>query len=135
MRHSPLISYITAIALLISLSGISSCQKLPGDGGLATIHGKVFGYNINNFGLVTDSGYIAETKVYLAYGDHTWVDQDVNTSYTGEYAFPYLHTGDYTVWVINKCDTCPSQQSADIIHITIDKPRETIEVRDLINYY
>lgn len=126
---------ITLLHLFAIIVGITSCNKEPGDGGLATIHGKVFGYNTNNFGIVTDSGYLAEARVYLAYGNHTWMDDDTRTSYTGEYAFPFLHTGDYTLWVINKCDTCPSQQSADVIYVTINNPRETVEVRDLINIY
>ncbi len=126
---------ITLLLLFAIIVGITSCNKEPGDGGLATIHGKVFGYNTNNFGIVTDSGYLAEAKVYLAYSNHTWVDQDTKTSYTGEYAFPFLHTGDYKVWVINKCDTCPSQQTAHIINVTINNQRGTVEVADLINIY
>ncbi len=126
---------ISLLLLVVVVAAICSCKKEPGDGGLATIHGKVFGYNTNNFGIVTDSGYLAEAKVYLAYGDHTWVDQDTKTSYTGEYAFPFLHTGDYKVWVINKCDTCPSQQTAHVINVSINSPRETVEVADLINIY
>lgn len=123
-------------ALLFSfITILSCCNKAPGDGGLATIHGRVYGYNTNNFGIATDSGYLAEARVYLAYGDHTWVDQDTRTSYTGEFAFPYLHTGDYKVWVINKCDTCPSAQQAYIVNVTINHPRETVEVADLINIY
>jgi hypothetical protein len=131
-RKVAVLSVLVVIALL---SIVSSCKKEPGDGGLATIHGRVFGYNTNNFGIVTDSGYLAEARVYLAYGSHTWMDQDTRTSYTGEYAFPFLHTGDYSVWVINKCDTCPSHQSAHVIKVSISKPRETVEVPDLINIY
>lgn len=123
------------LIVVVAIVSFNSCKKQPGDGGLATIHGKVFGYNTNNFGIVTDSGYLAEARVYLAYGNHTWMDDDTRTSYTGEYAFPFLHTGDYKVWVINKCDTCPSQQSAHVINVTINSPRETVEVPDLINIY
>lgn len=126
---------ILLTALIVALLLFNACKKQPGDGGLATIHGKVYGYNLNNFGMVTDSGYVAETRVYIAYGNHTWVDDDTRTSYTGEYAFPFLHTGDYKVWVINKCDTCPSEQSVSMLSVTINHPRETVEVPDLVNYY
>ena len=126
---------IAVIFLVVIITGLNSCKKEPGSGGLATIHGKVYGYDANNFGIITDSGYVAETRVYLAYGNNTWVDDDTRTSYTGEYAFPFLHTGEYTLWVINECDTCPLQQSADIVRVTVNNPRETVEVRDLINIY
>ena len=127
--------FLLAIVGIIAISVISSCKKEAGDGGLATIHGKVYGFNTNNFGIKTDSGYLAEARVYLGYGNHTWEDQDTRTSFTGEYAFPFLHTGDYTVWVINKCDTCPSHQSGYVVKVTIDKPHETVDVPDLINIY
>ena len=110
---------------------VSSCKKEPGDGGLATIHGKVFAYKTTG----SDSGYKAAVNVYLSYGNHTWEDQNTNSSYTGEYAFPFLHTGDYTVWIVNKCDTCPLKLSYDIAHVSINNARETVEVRNLINYY
>lgn len=126
---------ITLLLLFLIVIGISSCKKEPGDGGLATIHGKVFGYDANNFGIVTDSGYLAEARVYLAYGNNTWVDDDTRTSYTGEYVFPFLHTGDYKVWVINECDSCTLQQSVHVINVTINNPRETVEVPDLINIF
>ena len=128
MRDRIKISFL-AIAVLFTV--ISSCKKEPGDGGQATIHGKVYAYKTTG----ADSGYKSGVNVYLSYGNHTWEDQNANSSYTGEYAFPFLHTGDYTVWILNKCDTCPLKQSYDVAHVSINKPRETVEVRDLINYY
>ena len=122
---------IGILASLVLLVFVSSCKKEPGDGGLATIHGKVFAYKTTG----SDSGYKAAVNVYLSYGNHTWEDQNANTSYSGEYAFPFLHTGDYTVWIVNKCDTCPLKQSYDLAHVSINNPRGTVEVRDLINYY
>lgn len=128
-------SPVIAIVLLLTIISINSCRKQPGDGGLATIQGKVYGYNMNNFGLLIDSGYVADTRVFLSYGNHTWADDDTRTSYTGEYSFPFLNPGNYTVWVINQCDTCALNQSFDIRQISIDKPRETVRVSDLINYF
>ncbi len=126
-------NYIKIFSLLLValIMGIASCRKEPGDGGLATIHGKVYAYKLTG----ADSGYKSGVNVYLSYGNHTWEDQNANSSYTGEYAFPFLHTGDYTVWILNKCDTCALKQAYDVAHVTINKPRETVEVRDLINYY
>ena len=131
-KPSKLIFLIIATGFILV---INSCQKQPGDGGLATIHGKVYSYQFDKYYQVIDSGYHANTTVYLSYGNHTWEDQTTKSSYTGEYAFPYLHTGDYTIWVLNKCDSCNLNQSYDIVHVTIDKPRETVEVRDLINFF
>ena len=122
---------VSILLLLVFVVAISSCKKEPGDGGLATIHGKVFAYKLTG----ADSGYKSGVNVYLSYGNHTWEDQNANSSYSGEYAFPFLHTGDYTVWILNKCDTCALKQSYDIAHVTISNPRETVDVRDLINYY
>lgn len=126
---------LSVILVAITILGISSCAKEPGTGGLATIRGKVKAYDVNLFGDKVDSAYLADLKVFISYGDHTWVDNDVRTSYTGEFAFEWLQKGDYTIWTVNDCNGCPLDKKADTLRVQIDKKRETVEVRDLIYYY
>lgn len=135
MKHVFCKHYYAWLIPVLLLAGISACKKQPGDGGLASIHGRVYGYDTNNFGIAADSGYLADARVFLAYGDNTWVDDDTRTSYTGEYRFAFLRPGNYSVWVISDCDSCALQQGVDLIKVTIDDPRGTVELRDLkMNY-
>lgn len=118
----------------IALAFFSSCEKVPGDGGLATVKGKVLSYRFDNDGVLVDSSYAGGVRVYISYGDNTWVDDDVRTSHTGEYAFEWLQKGDYTIWVISDCPTCPENQQEDILKVSVDERKETVETRDLKFY-
>jgi hypothetical protein len=123
------------IVLLTITAGFSSCKKEPGTGGLATIRGKVKGYDVNILGDKVDSAYVPDVRVFISYGNHTWVDDDTRTSHTGEFAFEWLQKGNYTIWVVHNCDNCPYINKADTLKVTIHKRRETVITRDLIYYY
>lgn len=118
------------IALIALLSGffLSSCEKDVGEGGTATIKGKVFGYDINNSGIVLDSGYVGDYRVYLSYGDNEWADKDERTSYTGDFAFQGLQKGKYKIFVFSKCVTCAFEQAVVVQYAEITKNGETIEL-------
>lgn len=137
LKHKSLIGKYPAIAglLFIIVLGLHSCKKEEGTGGLATIRGKVFTYDVNIVGDKVDSGYLADLKVFISYGDHTWVDDDTRTSYTGDFAFEWLQKGDYTIWVVNDCDGCPLDNKADTLRVHIDKRRETVTVPNLTYYH
>ncbi|MDZ4843947.1 MAG: hypothetical protein SH857_00205 [Chitinophagales bacterium] len=118
----------------ITILLFSSCEKEPGDGGLATIKGKVLSYRFDNDGVLVDSGYVGDVRVFISYGDNTWVDDDARTSYTGEYAFEWLQKGAYKIWVISDCPSCPENQQQDVLDVTVDERKETIDARDLKFY-
>lgn len=107
-----------------------TCKKVPGEGGLASITGKVYAkdYDINGF--LVGEGYIADEKVYISYGDHTTIDNDVNTSYTGEFKFDFLQKGKYTLFVYSKCDTCDLGTRAEIQTVEITGRKQEINLAD-----
>lgn len=123
---------VIAFGLVSLLGGFASCKKDPGTGGLATIKGKVYAYDYNTYGELVDSGYIADEKVYISYGDHTTVDDDVNTSYTGGYMFEWLQKGDYTVFVLSKCDTCPLGTTHIEQKVTIESRKQVVNLPDFV---
>lgn len=110
------------LVLLISI-GMISCSKEPGEGGTSSIKGKIFGYDINTSGVITDSAYVQDARVYITYGDGTTVDDDVRTSYSGDYIFRGLRKGNYTIFVYSQCNSCPFNQEVikQIIEITENK--------------
>ena len=119
-----------SILLLFIALVFSSCEKEVGSGGTSKITGKVFGYDINSSGVVLDSAYIGDVRVYLSYGDHSWPDEDERTSYTGDYAFQGLQKGKYRVFVFTKCVTCPFDQASIVKEVEITKNGETIVLPD-----
>ena len=124
--------------LLFPILGIcallTSCAKEAGEGGNSTIHGYVYGYDINSSGIVTDSGDAAGQKVYISYGDNTTIDDDVETSYTGEYEFRGLRKGTYTIFAYSQCDTCIFNQKVQTIKVEITDNKQEVIAPDLVIY-
>ena len=117
------------LALTVAIIA-SSCKKEVGEGGTATITGKVFGYDINANDIITDSAYVGGVRVYLSYGDNLWPDEDAWTSYSGDYAFQGLQKGEYRVFVYSQCNSCPFNQEVKVQYIEITSNGQTVVLPD-----
>lgn len=122
--------YIASIVLVISVL-LLACKKLPGTGGLASISGKVYAKDYDVNGFLIGEGYLSDEKVYISYGDNTTIDNDVNTSYNGEYRFDFLQKGKYSIFVYTRCDTCSLGTRAIIKEVEISSRKEEIVLEDL----
>lgn len=111
--------------------GLISCSKEAGEGGTSSIQGKIFGYDVNTSGIVTDSAYVQDARVYISYGDGTTVDDDVRTSYTGEYIFRGLRKGKYTIFVYSQCNSCPFNQEVVKQTVEITDNKQEVTAPDL----
>ena len=98
--------------LLILLCAFAfSCKKKPGEGGFATIQGKVYVKNYDAFfTYITSEYYLPSETVYIIYGDGTEIGESVKTSYDGSFKFNYLRKGNYQIFVLGK-DTTSSPKS------------------------
>lgn len=119
---------------LLVLLYFSSCSTEPGTGGVASITGRVYGYQVNMFGTRLDSGYVADQRVFLAYGDHVVADEDTRTSFNGSFQFSELKKGSYTVWVVSECFGCPMDQYIDKKTITISETRQQADMGTFLFY-
>ena len=128
------IKFITFLFITIICSFISSCSKEPGEGGSSSISGKVFGYDINTAGVITDSAYAGDYRVYISYGDAGSADNDIRTSYTGDYSFKGLQKGKYCVYVFSQCDTCVFNQNYLSHVVEITKNNQEIVLPDFKIY-
>lgn len=92
------------IVCLLSISVFyTACKKGPGQGGRASIKGKVYTVNYNNsFTVPLDSGYLGGQKVYIIFGDEIAVGDNQDTNNEGAYEFSYLRKGKYKVYVYTK---------------------------------
>lgn len=117
------------ILLLLFCSVQYSCTKGPGYGGRATIKGKVFARNYSASNILIDSGYIGNEKVFINYGNEIGVGDDIDTDFKGEFIFPYLRKGTYTIYVYTKIDKNQIDSAISKV-ITIDERKQIIELPD-----
>ncbi|MBI5540409.1 MAG: hypothetical protein HY951_10155 [Bacteroidia bacterium] len=116
--------------LLIFAVTFYSCKKGPGDGGRASIKGKVYTINYNSsFTVPQDSGYLGAQKVYLIYGDEIAVGDDQDSNNEGAYEFKYLRKGSYKVFVYTKT-LANHIDSAIVQEVEITDSKQTIELPD-----
>lgn len=109
-----------------------SCSKEAGEGGSSSIRGRVYGYDINPSGVITDSAVVQDARVFISYGDNTTVDDDTWSSYTGEYVFRGLQKGTYTIFTYSQCDTCPFNQEVKKQVVEISQKNQEVEAPDIV---
>lgn len=89
------------IYLLLGLGLLAfSCSKEEGEGGTASISGRVFlvQHDDDNYLLTTDTVLAAKEDVFIIYGSDGYVGDDVETGFDGQFRFQYLNAGTYTVF-------------------------------------
>jgi hypothetical protein len=109
---------------------VSSCEKEPGFGGLASISGKVYAYDYNNSGRLEAEGYTGDIVVYLAAENSDEILERARTDFKGAYVFRELRKGTYHVWVYSECDKCTNNQEAVIKKVVVKSNKENIRLED-----
>jgi len=121
--------------LFICLLATNSCKKPPGEGGFASIEGRLYVVNYDaTFTIKTSEYYLPGETVYIIYGDGTEVGNTVKTSYDGSFKFNYLQKGKYKIYAIGKDSTKKSLSvpKETLIEITIKGKKEKANVGDLV---
>ncbi|MBX2972629.1 MAG: lipoprotein [Flavobacteriales bacterium] len=83
---------------------LAGCNKEPGEGGKAEIRGRVIEQLYSVSGLPIGEAYpVIGENVYIVYGgttsEGTFPDDNVDTGPNGEFRFPWLRKGTYTIFV------------------------------------
>lgn len=117
-RFYPLFSLVLVLLL-------GSCEKDPGQGGNATIRGKVVINEVSNSGNILAEYEAVEERVYIIYGDNDIYDDEVRTSFDGQFKFDDLFQGSYTVFVYSDCSSCPSGKETIMQSIEVTENNET----------
>lgn len=121
----------TICYILLCCLILSACKKLPGEGGLATIKGKIYAKDYDVNGFLRGEGYIPEERVYISYGADTNVSNEVRTSYNGEYKFEFLQKGKYSIFVYTNCDTCGLGVRPVVQKVEITTRKQVITLADI----
>src|SRR4051812_30437130 len=102
-RKAFLLTATISVALCLILI---SCKKEAGEGGQATITGKVYVRQYNKTFTTFIGEYYAQGEdVYIIYGNETAVGNRVRTNYDGTYQFSFLRKGSYKVYAYSKDST------------------------------
>ena len=125
----------TIVILLLFCICSFSCKKKPGEGGFATIEGKVYVKNYDSFfTIVTSEYYLPSETVYIIYGDGTEIGESVKTSYDGSFKFNYLRKGTYKIYVIGKdsSSTPRGNPKEVLVKVEITKKKQVVTLPDFI---
>lgn len=102
------INWFCSFVFLLGIAMLS-CEKPPGEGGNATVQGKVWAkYYNNSFTTFIGEGYAQDKEVYIIYGDDVTYGERVRTNFDGTFEFTYLRKGHYTVYTYSKDSTLTS---------------------------
>jgi len=123
-----------ALIVLVCLC-FFSCKKQPGEGGFASIEGKVFLKNYDaSYTILTAEYYFPGETVYIIYGDNTEVGNTIKTSYDGSFKFNYLRKGKYKVYVLGEDSTKPylSVPKQELIEVNITERKQKVKLDDFV---
>lgn len=127
-----LIKTILLSFIAVALLSISSCKKSEGEGGQATITGKIWVKRyINPTGALAslaDSYPGAYEDVYIIYGsDETYGDK-VQANPDGIYEFKYLRPGNYKIYAYSSGENVTTANRVAVLkEIEITKKKQTVE--------
>ncbi len=122
---------ITALLIVFSLG----CKKEPGEGGFATIKGRLYVKNYDpTFTVLLSEYYLPGESVYIIYGETNEVGDNVRTTNDGTFTFKYLRKGKYKVYAIGKDDTKPSLNvpKETLVEIEIKEKKQVVNLSDLV---
>lgn len=104
------------LVVLLALALFTGCKKEEGEGGLASIQGKV----VTDLRLVPSNASTyqysragVDEEVYIIFGDNVGPDERVWTNHKGEFAFYNLRPGKYTLYVYSADTTGAAQSNPD----------------------
>jgi hypothetical protein len=123
------------ILLVIICSNFLSCKKQPGEGGFASIEGKVYVKNYDPyFSILLSQHYLPSETVYIIYGNGTEIGNTVKTSYDGSFKFNYLRKGTYKVYVLGEDSTAATRYNpkAEIVEVTITEKKQKKVLDDFV---
>lgn len=121
------------LLLILSVLILSSCEKDPGEGGLASITGKVYVQDYNgNCTELRDQYYGIDEDVFIIAGDDPSYFDKVKTGPDGTFWFRYLRKGKYKVYALSQNCDAPGQLEAVIKELKISDRKEDIVTEDIV---
>ncbi|HLC83263.1 MAG TPA: hypothetical protein VJI69_05495 [Bacteroidia bacterium] len=116
----------------VSLLSVSSCKKSEGEGGKASIIGKIWVKRYNEIGIpmpLPEGEYPgAYEDVYIIYGDDATYGDKVQANFDGVYEFKYLRTGSYKIYSYSSGTSITTANRVAITKdVEISEKKQTVE--------
>lgn len=123
-----LIKVIFLSLITISLISISSCKKSEGEGGKASIKGKIWVKRYNATGTVVAGEFAgAYEDVYIIYGSDATYGDKAQANPDGVYEFKYLRPGSYKIYAYSTGPSLTINKIAVIKDVEITEKKQTVE--------
>ena len=101
--------FLSLILISFVIAMVGGCAKTEGEGGAATISGKVMVQDYTSSEVKNGAPYpAANFKVYIIYGNGTTYNDDFDCSYDGSYQFKNLRKGNYKIFVYSEIVPTPA---------------------------
>ncbi|MDQ3190429.1 MAG: hypothetical protein M3Q58_02445 [Bacteroidota bacterium] len=120
--------------LIITTALIISCKKESGEGGKASVKGKVYSGNYHSPGVIlNEEDGEADERIYLVYGEkENAYDDDERTSHDGSFEFKFLRKGFYKLFAYSldtaKAASAPMVPIVKTFEITDSKQQVEIDL-------
>jgi hypothetical protein len=120
---------LSLFLLSVSLFTFSSCKKEEGEGGQASVTGKVWIKRYNTTGTLLIGQYAgAYEDVYIIYGDDETYGDRVETNPDGIFEFKYLRPGKYKVYSYSEGGSITTaNRKAVIKDVEITDKKQTVD--------
>lgn len=126
------------MGLLLTLS---ACNKEPGNGGLASVRGRLMKevrLVLSNPETAVQTFPAPDEDVWIIYGENISPDDRERTNFDGEFEIRFLRPGDYTLYVYSRDTTGLPNTSPNrmpiIKQFTIDQRRDQVDLGDIVIY-
>ena len=123
------------IGFISLLSIITACKKEEGDGGMATIKGKVWVRDWDkNFNLIMYEHPGLDEDVFIVYGDQNGYGDKVSTDLNGNFQFNFLRKGNYTIYALSdtlQSSTVSYNQFPVVAKIEITDKKQVVDIGTL----
>lgn len=126
---------ITILSILLLI--VSSCSKKEGEGGTATIKGKVIvKLCSDSFDTIYAEFPDEERDVYIIYGNDDYYGDKTETHYDGSFQFSYLRKGTYKVFAYSDDETGLSDNGKKpvLVDVNVDKNGKIVEIPNIEVY-
>jgi len=121
------------LALNFCVFFFCACQNEPGDGGRASIQGKVKVHIIGVCGDTLDSSFGIDEEVYIIAGDDPSYFERVRTGPDGTFWFPFLRKGDYEVYALSEpCENPFGQLQPVSVFVDIQGRKDEITTEEIV---
>ncbi|MGB0423482.1 MAG: hypothetical protein ACPGED_04145 [Flavobacteriales bacterium] len=128
--------YLSLLTLILV-----GCKKEAGEGGQATIKGKIskeVRLVITNPSTLQTTYPAPDQEVFIVYGENTSPDDRIHTNFDGEFEFKFLREGNYTIYTYSKDTTgnvsVDPNRMAIVQKIEISDRKQTIDAGTMTVY-